>query len=84
MHSKKELLQEIMMYDFAVQEATLFLDLRSCDERALEYFQYYSALLKEKKEEYEKMYGALSNRSVHARNYKCYTETAFPWTREGC
>ena len=82
--TKKELLEEIMMYDFAVQEVTLFLDLRPCDEKALEYFHYYVTLLKEKKKEYEKEFGALSNRSTYARNYKCYAGTAFPWTREGC
>lgn len=82
--TKRALLEEIMMYDFALQEASLFLDLRPCDEKALEYYHYYVVLLKEKKADYEKEYGALSNRSTYAKNYKCYAETAFPWTREGC
>lgn len=79
----KHLLYEIMMYDFALQDTALFLDLRPNDRKALEAYNCFLNSLNSRKKEYEENYGILSNRSLHAQNYEDYAKTAFPWER-GC
>ncbi|MEI3327972.1 MAG: spore coat protein CotJB [Thomasclavelia sp.] len=44
-----DLLMQIMMLDFAVQEASLFLDTHPCDEEAMRYFNEAATRLKNAK-----------------------------------
>lgn len=57
--SRRELMQRINHYSFAVVEATLFLDTHPYDEKAMEYFQKYRALRMEALQEYAKYYAPL-------------------------
>lgn len=81
MKSRTQLLHEIMMYDFALQDAALFLDLNQDNKDALHYYEQHKQLLQMSKQEYEKYYGLLTNRSGYHGNYASYAETAWPWEK---
>ena len=61
-----DLLMQIMMLDFAVQEASLFLDTHPCDEEAMRYFNEAATRLKNAKKEYRKQGNVLTNRELDA------------------
>ncbi|NBK97148.1 MAG: spore coat protein CotJB [Erysipelotrichia bacterium] len=82
MKDKQQLLKEIMMYDFALQEASLFLDLHKEDPEAKKYYDCNKKLLQMSKQEYERYYGLLSNRSIYNQDYASYVETRWPWENE--
>ena len=81
MVEKNQMLQEIMMLDFALADVTLFLDTHANDETAFAYYQKISACLKEAKQEYICRYGALSNRDI-CFNYYDYISGPWPWEGE--
>lgn len=82
MKDKQQLLLDIMMYDFAVQDAALFLDLNKEDKEAQSYYNRNKQLLQMSKQEYEKFYGLLTNRSMYNQDYASYVETAWPWEKD--
>lgn len=89
MKDKQQLLLDIMMYDFAVQDTALFLDLNKEDKDAQNYYKRNKQLLQMSKQEYEKYYGMLSNRSIFNEDYASYVATPWPWEKsaydeEGC
>ncbi len=81
MSERNEHLLELMKLDFAVQECTLFLDLRPHDQDALNYYFCHLCAYDEKKSMYECTYGPLSNRSLDAQVYAGYAAEPFPWER---
>lgn len=81
MKSRQQLLLDIMMYDFAVQDTSLFLDLRNDEKEAQCYYNRNKQLLQMCKQEYERCYGLLSNRSIYNDDYDSYVQTPWPWER---
>lgn len=81
MNEKKSMMYDIMLYDFAVQDSSLFLDTHSKDKEALAYYKEACCRLQKAKHAYEKKYGSLDNRSavgdVHA-----YIKGPWPWEGE--
>lgn len=78
MASRDELLNQIMKYDFAVQEATLFLDTHPNDRNAFCYYQESNNRLNKLKQTYAENYGALNNRSSYGNSYD-YINAPWPW-----
>lgn len=80
--NKLELLKEIQMLDFALQDVTLYLDLHKKDEEAIYFFlnakKRYTLLYKE----FERKYGMLTNRSVFSSDYMTYINSPWPWEKE--
>ena len=76
--SKEALLDQIMKYDFAVQEATLFLDTHPNDKEAFCYYKECNNMLTQAKEMYARNYGALNNRSSYGNCYD-YINAPWPW-----
>ena len=74
--SRKELMEKINQYSFAVNEATLFLDTHPYDAEALAYFQKYRALRVEAMQEYAKYYAPL------AIDYAVNDKTPWSWANE--
>ena len=79
---KKELMDKINQYSFALNEATLFLDTHPYDAEALSYFEKYRDLRVEAVKEYAKYYAPL------AIDYAVCDKTPFrgvnePWPWEG-
>lgn len=74
---KKEILNKIKEYNFAVIELSLYLNTHPEDKKALSLHKIYCKELKELKDKYQKIYGSLSI------NYPCnkwrWLEEPWPW-----
>lgn len=80
MKSKQQLMHDIQVYDFAVQEASLFLNSHPYDSEAMRYYQENRKKKEDATALYETYYGALSNR----RNVSDRWEYVYgPWPWEG-
>ena len=81
-----DLLMQIMMLDFAVQDSALFIDTHPCDKEAMNYFNEAATRLKAAKKEYQKQGHALVNREVGAYQND-YLSAPWPWVGDhkcGC
>ena len=76
---RREMIQQIRGYDFAITELALYLDTHPNDEKALCLHRKYSKQLKELKDKYQKVYGPLTIK------YPCnkwrWLEEPWPWER---
>lgn len=82
MMNQKELMRELQMYDFAVQEAVLYLNSHPDDQNALAYYRKFEDLRKQTFEEYERCFGPLTNRTDVTGTWQ-YIEGPWPW-ESGC
>lgn len=73
---KKELLDKINQYSFAMNEANLYLDTHPFDTEALDYFQKYRELRVEAVKEYAKYYAPL------CIDYAVCEKTPWSWVNE--
>ena len=80
MSDRETLLNRVKMYDFAITDATLFLDTHPNCQEALAYYKKYRKLYRQAMMEYMEKYGPLNNRSVadDARSWT-WVETKWPW-----
>ena len=74
--SKRELMEKINQYSFAMNEANLFLDTHPFDNEALLYFQKYRELRVEAVKEYAKYYAPL------CIDYAVCDKTPWSWVNE--
>lgn len=79
MDNRQIMLYDIMLFDFAVQDSTLFLDTHPNDKDAFAYYREASSRLQKSKKAYEKEFGALSNREIHSNSYHSYIKAPWPW-----
>lgn len=75
---RNQLLFEIMQYDFAINDLNLVLDLHPDDERLLDLFKKYVAILCEKELEYVKLYGPLQVMEADGKTFNWISEP-WPW-----
>ena len=80
MLKRTELLQDVMMFDFAVTDVSLFLDTHPHDQNAFQYYQEANQRLKQATELYTKQFGPLNNRTIAG---DCYDYVNAPWPWEG-
>ena len=74
--SRKDLMDKINQYSFAMNEANLFLDTHPFDTEALAYFQKYRELRVEAVKEYANYYAPL------AIDYAVSDKTPWSWVNE--
>ncbi len=74
--SRKELMDKINQYSFAMNEANLFLDTHPFDTEALHFFQKHRELRVEAVKEYAKYYAPL------AIDYAVCDKTPWSWVNE--
>lgn len=79
--NKDALLKKIQMFDFALQEAALFLDSHPNDVEAIQYYQKYRKLKDQATSEFESCLGPLSNRSNQGDQWE-YVYGPWPWEGE--
>lgn len=76
---RREMIEKIRCYDFAITELALYLDTHPDDQKALCLHRKYCQELKELKDKYQKVYGPLT---IH---YPCnkwrWLEEPWPWER---
>ena len=75
---REQLLFDIMKYDFAINDLNLVLDLNPNDEKLLELFKKYVALLCEKELEYVKLYGPLQVDEAESKTFD-WIKDPWPW-----
>lgn len=81
-----DLLMQIMMLDFAVQDSALFLDTHPNDKEALNYFNEATTRLRNAKREYQRQGHTLVNREIDAYQND-YLTAPWPWVGDnkcGC
>jgi spore coat protein JB len=78
MDNQQSLLYNIMLFDFAVQDSSLFLDTHPKDKDAFAYYKEASQRLQLSKNAYEKTYGPLDNRTAIGNHYS-YSNGPWPW-----
>lgn len=74
---KEEMLQQIMEYDFAINELALYLDTHPEDDKALCLHRKYCREAKELKDMYQKVYGPLT--IYFPCNKWRWLEEPWPW-----
>ena len=71
-------LTQLQMYDFALQEAALFLNSHPHDKEALSYYRTMQCCSKQAREEYEALHGPLTNRDNNSCSWE-YIHGKWPW-----
>lgn len=80
--NQKELLKKLQMFDFAVQEAVLFLNSHPNNQNALAYYRKFEHLRQKAFHDYEQCFTPLTNRTDVTDNWQ-YIEGPWPW-ESGC
>ena len=83
---KKDLMDQIYLYSFAVDDAKLFLDTNPEDEDALAYFYECSRMRNQALKEYAKNFGPLTIDTVtdSCRDNWDWIDSPWPWQEGGC
>ncbi len=76
-----KMLHQLQSYDFALQEATLFLNSHPNDQQALAYYNEMQACSQELTRQYENQYGPLTNKTNSGSEWD-YIHGKWPWEGE--
>ena len=74
----ENLLRELQMYDFALQEAALYLNSHPDDRNAMTYYQSIRKCSQELRQQYEQTIGPLTNRENDSDCWD-YIHGTWPW-----
>jgi len=80
--SKKDLLDKISKYDFALNELNLYLDTHPHCQKGLAHFNYYKKLRAAAEREYTEQYGPLGNVVTKADSTESFSWATTPWPWE--
>jgi len=81
--NRNELLKEIQLLDFALQDTILYLNLHPEDEEANCFLRNVKKQLVLHIREYERNFTTLDNRSPFTNDHMSYVKDAWPWERKG-
>lgn len=76
--NRKQLLRQIMEYDFVQYELNLYLDTHPDDIRALKIFKQVSETAKELRKTYEENFGPITASGNTANTWQ-WIESPWPW-----
>ena len=82
-NKKDELLYKIQMYNFALRDYNLYLDLYPNDKKVLDDFNKCNKILKGLKEQYEKEYSPLTINDVTNTSSWTWINNPWPWDKGG-
>lgn len=77
------LLYKIQMYNFAIRDMNLYLDIYPDDKKMLSNFQEYKRNYNELKTKYENIYGPLCVNDVVSDNKWTWIDNPWPWDKGG-
>ena len=80
-NDKKELLNEIMSLNFAVNDLVLYLDTHPSDREAIRLHNEYSNKSRNLTEEYQRKFGPLTVNSNQSSNSWDWINEPWPWER---
>lgn len=75
---RDEILRQLQMFDFALQEAALYLNSHPDDQNALSYYHTVQNYSRQTRERYEKEFGPLTNRDNTSSKWE-YIYGEWPW-----
>lgn len=78
MDKRQALLKKIMMADFSMHEAALFLDTHPHNKAALSFYRKMQAKREELAEQFRKEYGPLTYYEVKSSGWN-WIDTPWPW-----
>ncbi len=84
MKDRKQLMHEINVASFTVDEAVLFLDTHPDDSKAMAYYQEWSEKRRDLVRTYEKQFGPLTNDSVADTDKFSWLDEPWPWEGGNC
>ena len=79
MEDRSSLLKQIMTYDFAVHELTLFLDTHPKDKQALEMHKALSEKAMKLTDEYQEKFGPLTAQANMSADEWKWLKSPWPW-----
>ena len=82
MTKREKLLKPLQMYNFALVDASLFLDTHPKDKEALAYFNRVKKLANGAKEEFERKYGPVRQESTGEETQWRWATEQWPWEVE--
>lgn len=82
MNESQKLLRDIQKYDFALQEAALYLDNHTRDKDALKYFAYFREHSENAKREYARKFGPLQHQDHQRTDFWQWANGPWPWECE--
>ena len=77
------LLYKIQMYNFAMKDMNLYLDIYPDDKKMLSNFQEYKKMYNELKNKYESVYGPLCAKDVVNSDKWTWIDNPWPWDKGG-
>ena len=77
------LLYKIQMYNFAMKDMNLYLDIHPNDKKMLNNFQEYKKMYNELKNKYENVYGPLCVKDVVSSDKWTWIDNPWPWDKGG-
>lgn len=77
------LLYKIQMYNFAMKDMNLYLDIYPDDKKMLSNFQEYKKMYNELKNKYENVYGPLCAKDVVSSDKWAWIDNPWPWDKGG-
>ena len=77
------LLYKIQMYNFAMKDMNLYLDIYPDDKKMLSNFQEYKKMYNELKNKYENVYGPLCTKDVVSSDKWTWIDNPWPWDKGG-
>ena len=83
MNEKESMMQAVREAAFAMIDIGLYLDLHSCDEKAMDYYNKYQQINKEVRREYEDRFGPLTSNGVNTCDGWTWVRDPWPW-EGGC
>lgn len=82
MLEKNKLLKQIQMYDFCIDDISIYLDSHPNCKEGLEFFKKYNELRKVACAEYAEKYGPLSINAVNSTQKWTWISDPWPWEKE--
>lgn len=79
MNDKANLLKQIQMCDFVLNETALYLDTHKNDKEALKYFATHKEMVEKYRKEYTSKYGPLTQGDVTSDTTWTWVEGTWPW-----
>lgn len=77
------LLYKIQMYNFAMKDMNLYLDIHPNDKKMLNNFQEYKKMYNELKNKYENVYAPLCVKDVVSSDKWTWIDNPWPWDKGG-
>ena len=83
MSERNSLLKEVQALDFALFDASLFLNVNTDNKKALKYYNHYQKLAADARNKFQRKYGPLTHHTDGDMDSWRWAEGPWPWEFEG-